>query len=109
LSTTDRKIFEQAQRTIAEVAPIQEFINDMENLKLMADVEGKLIASYRQDLLDYGGDPNAIGSTFGKANYDKRMNAMAGLWVRISEKVPTQEIVEFEQMQKLLNQKRDSP
>ena len=78
----------EAQRPLTPGERADDFVADLENLKLLAKAADVLIASFRQDVVDYDGGVTMLGTTFNRASRDPRERLLAKLWSVIYREVP---------------------
>jgi hypothetical protein len=80
-----------ARRPLSLAERAEDFVTDLENLKLLAKVADDLIASYRRDVVEYEGHVNVLGTTFGRTSRDPRDQVLAKLWSVIYREAPSRD------------------
>jgi len=93
LSKSDlKKVNELMSGVISPMQRHNEFIQDMEHIKLMARASDITYESNKQDISFSGGDIAAIGKTIQRRNksneFDEGTQIAIGLWTKINEKIP---------------------
>jgi len=75
---------------------ISSYIQDIENIKRMANISKIMYESYMTDILYSGGNINSLGKTLddkvNNGNLDKDDDYMIRLWIYIDDKIPSQMI-----------------
>lgn len=99
MNAADRRAFEAIKQTLMQLQAVQWYITDIEHIKAMAGAEEVLQASYRQDILDYGGDVDSLGKSFDRSGHDERTKTLGKLWVMVSQQVPSDDILMFRELQ----------
>lgn len=87
------------------------FIEDLEHIKLMAKASEIMYDANKQDIAFGGGDVDTIGKTiqrkFKTMEFDEDTQLAIGLWTMINEKIPSQVVQEWSEINKQ-SEKHDS-
>lgn len=87
------------------------FIKDLEHIKLMAKASEIMYEANKQDIAFGGGDTDTIGKTIQRKSkngeFDEDTQLAIGLWTMINEKIPSQVVQEWGELNKL-SEKQDS-
>lgn len=95
LSKSDLEKITELKRSIIIPAEIEmTFIEDIENIRLMAKAAELMYEGNKQDIAFGGGDINAIGATLNRRRENNEIDDKTWitlqLWTRISEKLPSE-------------------
>ncbi len=104
LSKADlKKVNELINGVINPMRRHREFIQDIENIKLMARVSDITYESNIKDIAFSGGDIKAIGKTIQRRNksneFNENMQIAMGLWTKINEKIPSDIVNEWDELE----------
>jgi hypothetical protein len=92
MSPPDAAIFHRARREMAPYRNVRDFIANLEIIKSLAKASEIIYSSDRQDVLDSGGDIDAIGQTVLRKvemkQFDSRTHVSIGTWRLINQKIP---------------------
>lgn len=109
LSKIDRDSYDRIM--IDRILPFQraqQFMDDLENIRVMARASEIIFTNDKRDLEISGGDGAKLGATTAdrvkKNEYDLRTQASLGLWYSLNEKIPSKAATEAAQLSKILNQ-----
>jgi hypothetical protein len=107
LSPSDQQTYDGARRILLRAKPEADNINAVEQLKTMARALDLIYATEMTDLNQSGGDPASLGATLRTMNehgkIDQKMLMRVGLWRKLDETYPSDQVKMMEQMQKSLH------
>jgi hypothetical protein len=92
LSGTDKEIYITAKSAFTPIIDARNFLESLENIKILAHASDMLYQENKQDALSGGGDFNNLGKSL-KEKYDagalNKVTVIAlNVWDRINEKIP---------------------
>lgn len=86
----------------------QQFMDDLENIRVMARTSELIFINYKRDLEISGGDGSKLGATtadrLNKNEFDLRTRASLGLWYSLNEKIPSEAAIEAAELAKIIGQ-----
>lgn len=94
LPEADREVYDRImENAVWPFERAQQFMDDMENIKVMARASEIIYISDKRDLEISGGDGSRLGTTIvemiNKKEFDQRTQAAIGIWRGLNEKIPS--------------------
>jgi hypothetical protein len=92
MSPYDKQQVEEIVNSTDFVAADREtsFVEGIEDIRTFAAVSDLIYGLHRKDLVESGGDPEAIGASVSKGNFDDRTKFFISMWDAVNEKVPSE-------------------
>jgi len=94
LPKVDREVYDRImENAVWPFERAQQFMDDMENIKVMARASEIIYMSEKRDLEISGGDGSRLGTTIEemirRKEFDQRTQAAIGIWRGLNEKIPS--------------------
>lgn len=104
LSTAERSKYSGVENTLNIVKKNYGYIKDIQAIKVLAKALELMHQASLQDIVNSGGSINAIGKTVQRNiqnnSYDEPTILAMGVWTKINEKIPSQDVQDFKEFKK---------